>query len=132
MMTIYAKCPDGVDCGYLTPGKLYEVISGDGRLFSIKDDDGDCIRPSWNSSSHIEGKNWERIEWTIGSSEKMSFPEKFYEWMESTSLSEGGSTLRDQFAMAALAAVEESITSPYDAAKWAYDVADAMIEVRDA
>lgn len=105
MMTVFAKCPDGVNSGYLTPGKLYEVISDDGRFFGIKDDDGDEIWCLWTDCFHIGVKNWERMEWTIGGGEKMSFAEKVYEWMESIAPNNGGLTLRDQFAMAALTGI---------------------------
>lgn len=46
------------DWGYLTVGKMYEVLSETEDHFTIKDDDGnDCIC-NWVECNHIRGGNW--------------------------------------------------------------------------
>lgn len=42
---------------YLTAGRSYEVLSDDGRCFSIRNDKDDVIYCLWNDCPHTES-NW--------------------------------------------------------------------------
>ena len=61
---VYAKAPDVVPVSYFTPGKLYPVLSEEGRGFEINYDD--CADPKsfrlWSGCGHLLGGNWERVE----------------------------------------------------------------------
>lgn len=114
-MFVYAKCPEGVTGGYLTPGKLYKVISDEGGIFNMHDDDGVKINTLWSGSSHTNGKDWERIE---------SGVDKLNDCDDTL-------TIRDQFAMAVITHCMGYDTYS-EVAKDACELADAMLEARKA
>ena len=65
-----------------------------------------------------------------------AFPTKSYNIERDVMTREEGMTLRDYFAAKALSAywndpeVSESISTPENVAKWAYEMADAMLKAR--
>lgn len=66
-MTIYAKAPDDLDpahADYLTPGREYPVLSDNGRMFVILDDNNDPTRCHWRRCPHLQlsSTGWQCIE----------------------------------------------------------------------
>ena len=64
-MTTYAvadQVPEG--CDYLTAGKEYEVISENGKMFLIRDDQGDILPFVFDIEYKSMGGNWRRVEMT--------------------------------------------------------------------
>lgn len=110
-MKIYAKCPP-TKCEYLTSGKEYEVLEDDGEIFEIIDNEGEVVAETWFNGLHADG-NWERIVRDDAGDDTL--------------------TIRDQFAMAALALATDGvwdITKFSAVAERAYQIADAMMEAR--
>ncbi|HET8666844.1 MAG TPA: hypothetical protein VFM10_02620 [Terriglobales bacterium] len=65
-MTLYAKCPEGIDNPRLTVGKEYLVSCEDGSdAFYANDDGGDRMFCLWEDCAQLSllgGLNWERVE----------------------------------------------------------------------
>lgn len=59
---VYAKAPDGfVGSGVIRGGNIFEVYNDDEIGFNFKVDDG-CHYANWRSSTHLGGRDWERVE----------------------------------------------------------------------
>jgi len=62
---VYARAPRKIlsHTPYVTPGKLYPILSEAAGGFDMIDDVGDYISCIWTDCAHFEGRHhWERVE----------------------------------------------------------------------